>query len=258
MSGWIYFFMIVVPLLLRAEALDSTHCYQARLIFRSRGWANVTRCQSHSINWTSITTRRSKRWRFLPLGRAGGLRIQIAQWVRSSKGTGSDALFCDRFRDDDDGDGDRDRVSAASLRDDVDDDDEDDDLEDDDDDDELREPPPAALESESELLDRDLRRDVRFVVTFFFADLAMFWVADDVLEATLADDDDVPLSRLLPDAVLLPVDMGLLLPLSFRYCEQFSWPKSAEVMPTTLDPAPTAGDDGGSFQLPPVTDTLRL
>jgi hypothetical protein len=62
----------------------------------------------------------------LPLGRTGGLRIQIAQWVRSSKGTGNDDLFCDRFRDV--GDGDRDRVSAASLLDDDDEEEDDDDL----------------------------------------------------------------------------------------------------------------------------------
>jgi hypothetical protein len=64
----------------------------------------------------------------LPLGRTGGLRIQIAQWVRSSKGTGNDDLFCDRFRDVGDGDGDRDRVSAASLLDDDDEEEDDDDL----------------------------------------------------------------------------------------------------------------------------------
>jgi hypothetical protein len=89
--------------------------------------------------------------------------------------------------------------------------------------------------------------------------LTTFCVPDDALVATLVDND-VPLRRLLPDAVLLPVDMGLLLPLSFRYCEQFNWPKSADVMPplTTLELAPIAGDDGASFQLPPVTDTLRL
>lgn len=183
--------------------------------------------------------------------------MQIAQYVLSSKGTGKDILVWERFlANDDAGDGDRERISAASLLDDVVDDEEedDDDLDDDDVDDELRDPPPTALESESELLDRDLRRDDRLDVTFFFADLATLWAPDDVLDATLADV--VPLRRLLPDVVLLPVDMGLLLPLSFRYGE----PMSADVIPplTTRAVPPIAGDDGVSFQLPAVTDTLRL
>ena len=65
----------------------------------------------------------------------------------------------------------------------------------------------------------------------------------------------MPLRRLLPDAVLLPVDIGLLLPLSFRYCEQFNWPRSVVVL--TIRPL-TTGEEGGSFQLGPATDTLRL
>ena len=70
-----------------------------------------------------------------------------------------------------------------------------------------------------------------------------------------------PLRRLLPEAVLLPVDIGLLLPpFSFRYCEQFNWPRSAVVMPLlTMRPLLVrAGEEGGSFQLGPETDTLRL
>ena len=77
-----------------------------------------------------------------------------------------------RFRNAD-GDGDLDRVSAASLLDDVDVEDDDEDLDDEEDDDELREPPPPPLESESELLDRDLLRDVRLEAIFFFV-VALF------------------------------------------------------------------------------------
>ena len=78
--------------------------------------------------------------------------------------------------------------------------------------------------------------------------------------ATTLVDGVVPFRRLLPEAVLLAVDSGLLFPLSFRYCEQFNWPRSAVVMPllTTLALLLRAGDGGASFQLPPATDTLRL
>jgi hypothetical protein len=140
-------------------------------------------------------------------------------------------LFCGRFLTEA-GDGDLDRRSAASLLEEEDDDEEEDDRDDEDDDEELRDPPPAALESESELLDRDRRREGRFGAAFFLAGLPEVTRAAGAPRPPTAEV--VPLRRLLPDALLLPVDMGLLLPLSFRYCEQFNCPRSAVVMPPPL------------------------
>lgn len=168
------------------------------------------------------------------------------------------------------GEGDLERAgAAASLLDDEDEELDDDDLDDEDDEEELREPAPAPLESEPESLDRDLLRDglVAGAEVFFLLDLfpiPVFNVAEVPLREAVADAEAalavaVPLRRLLPDALLLPVDIGLLLPLSFRYCEQFNWPKSAVVMPLlTILPLLRAGDEGASFQLLPVTETLRL
>ena len=169
------------------------------------------------------------------------------------------------------GEGDLERAgAAASLLDDEDEELDDDDLDDEDDEEELREPAPAPLESEPESLDRDLLRDGLVVAgaeVFFLFGLfptPVLNVAEVPLREAVADAEAVlavvvPLRRLLPDALLLPVDIGLLLPLSFRYCEQFNWPKSAVVMPLlTIRPLLRAGDEGASFQLLPVTETLRL